>query len=152
MRSSVRFLRQSASPLSPSSTSFLQVGQGNSMITGGVSLRLRPGCVPHTAQKERERQLEKAVSNIKVSLSPNKSKPGRGKEKLINAEREQNPEARCVLTHSESAHHDGCYTCKVLHRCNTSEWYRNIYKLLHWAKTMLLCQHFKCSFNVSLFN
>lgn len=80
MRSSVRFLRQSASPLSPSSTSFPQVGQGNSMVTGGVSLRLRPGCVPHTAQKEREIQLEKAVSNIKVSLSPNKSKPGKANQ------------------------------------------------------------------------
>lgn len=108
MRSSVRFLRQSASPLSPSSTSFPQVGQGNSMITGGVSLRLRPGCVPHTAQKERDSD-RKCCFHIKVSLSPYKSKAGRRKEKLINAEREQNPEALCVLTHSESAHQDSCY-------------------------------------------
>lgn len=51
MRSSVRFLIQSTSPLSPSSTSRPQGTQGNSMIWVEPSLRLRPGYVPKPGEE-----------------------------------------------------------------------------------------------------
>lgn len=52
MRSSVRFLIQSTSPLSPSSTSRPQGTQGNSMIWVEPSLRLRPGYVPKPGEEK----------------------------------------------------------------------------------------------------
>lgn len=57
MRSSVRFLIQSNSPLSPSSTSRPQGTQGNSMIWVEPSLRLRPGYVPKPVWEHRSSQL-----------------------------------------------------------------------------------------------